>query len=98
MSSKTICDKCGRKFTIKLHTKEKGNLQIAYFKCPKCYEEYIVTVTDEELRKNIKEAASLRYKMLLDCNDKESIRDYHVLKNKNCIREQELKKEYLGGI
>lgn len=96
--SKTICDKCGRKFTIKLHTKEKGNLQIAYFKCPKCYEEYIVTVTDEELRKNMKKAASLRYKMLLDCNDKESIRDYHALKNKNCIREQELKKEYLGGI
>lgn len=101
MSNKTICDKCGRKFTIntiKLYTKEKDNLQITYFKCPKCYEEYIVTVTDEKLREDINKAASLRNKMLLDCNDKEAIRDYHVLKNKNCMREQELKKEYLEGV
>ena len=96
--SKTICDKCGRKFTIKLHAKEKGNLQITYFKCPKCYEEYIVTVTDKKLREDINNATSLRNKMLLDCSDKEIIRDYHVLKNKNCIREQELKKECLGGV
>lgn len=94
--SKTICDKCGRKFTIKLHTKDKDNLEITYLECPKCHEQYIVNVTDEQLKADINKAIELRNKILQNSNDKEAIRDYYILKNKNCIRKKQLKEEYLG--
>ena len=29
--------------------------------------------------------------------DKEAIRDYHIIKTKNCIRGKKLKEKYLGG-
>ena len=94
---KAICDKCNRKFTIKLHTKDIDNMQITYFKCPECYKEYIVNVTDEKLRKDMLKAIELRNKMISDVNDKEAIRDYHIIKTKNCIRGKKLKEKYLGG-
>lgn len=94
--NKAICDKCGKKFKIKLHTKDKDNMQITYFKCPKCYKEYIVNVTDEKLREDMLKAIELRNKMINNVDNNEAIRDYHILKNKNCIRGKQLKEEYLG--
>ena len=70
--NKVVCDKCKDEFNIKFQTKNKGNLQVTYFECPKCHEEYIVNVTDENLRKDINKAIELRNKMLQDSNNKES--------------------------
>ena len=94
--NKVGCDKCKDEFGIKIQTKNKGNLQVTYFECPKCHEEYIVNVTDENLRKDINKAIELRNKMLQDSNNKEDIRDYYILKNNNLIRGKQLKEEYLG--
>ena len=94
--NKAICDRCKEEFYIKIQIKYKGDLQATYFECPKCHEEYIVNVTDENLRKDINKAIELRNKMLQDSNDKEAIRDYYILKNNNLIRGKQLKEEYLG--
>ena len=94
--NKVVCDKCKYEFNIKFQTKNKGNLQVTYFECPKCHEEYIVNVTDENLRKDINKAIELRNKMLQDSNNKKAIRDYYILKNNNLIRGKQLKEEYLG--
>lgn len=94
--NKVVCDKCKYEFSIKFQTKNKGDLQATYFECPKCHKEYIVNVTDENLRKDINKAIELRNKMLQDSNDKEAIRDYYILKNNNLIRGKQLKEEYLG--
>ena len=69
-------------------------MQITYFKCPECHKEYIVNVTDEKLRKDMLKAIELRNKMISDVNDKEAIRDYHIVKTKNCIRGKKLKEKY----
>ena len=94
--NKVVCDKCKDEFGIKIQTKNKGDLQATYFECPKCHEEYIVNVTDENLRKDINKAIELRNKMLQDSNNKKAIRDYYILKNNNLIRGKQLKEEYLG--
>lgn len=95
-TNKAICDKCNKEFTLKLKKTTKDDLEITYIKCPKCKEKYIVSVTDEELRKDINKAIELRNKMLQDSNDKEAIRDYYILKNNNLIRGKQLKEKYLG--
>ena len=56
-----------------------------------------MNVTDEKLREDMLKAIELRNKMISDVNDKEAIRDYHIIKTKNCIRGKKLKEKYLGG-
>ena len=95
--NKSICDKCNRKFTIKLHKKEIDTMQITNINCPESYKEYIVNVTDKKHSEDMLKAIELRNKMISDVNDKEAIRDYHIIKTKNCIRGKKLKEKYLGG-
>ena len=93
--NKVVCDKCKDEFNIKFQTKNKGNLQVTYFECPKCNERYIVNVTDKKLRKDMKKAIELRNRMISNVDDEKAIRDYHVIKEKNCAREKELREIYL---
>ena len=96
-TNKAICDKCNKEFTLKLKKTTKDDLEITYIKCPKCKEKYIVSVTDEELRKNIEKAKELRKKMLSSSEYKKIATDYYVINSKNIIRAKQLKERYLGG-
>ena len=93
--NKAICNKCEHEFDIKLQTENKYKLQVTYFECPECNERYIVNVTDKKLRKDMKKAIKLRNRMISNVDDEEAIRDYHVIKEKNCAREKELREIYL---
>lgn len=53
---KIVCDKCGRNINQpKPKEKKIGALVYLYFKCRRCDAVYVSSVTDPELRKNIRE-------------------------------------------
>lgn len=57
-----VCDKCGVNIDIQeLQTRLEGELEVTFFVCHECNNEYIVMVTDEALRKGIK-----RYKRMTE--------------------------------
>ena len=74
-----FCDKCKfewdsdeTKFeTIELS--EKDDVRMRFFQCPECGEEYIVDVTDRELRAKISVFKRMKKKYLRMYNSKESV-------------------------
>lgn len=74
-----ICDVCGKEFKIKRLEEKKVNIEcvdlyIKYFKCKKCNKIYIVTISNDELQKDIE----VYQKLLKQKEDYVS----HIQKNK----------------
>ena len=47
------CDKCGKEASFEPLYRREGDLELLFLKCPECGTEYLVCVTDSELRRNI---------------------------------------------
>lgn len=74
-----ICDVCGKEFKIKRLEEKKVSVEcvdlyIQYFKCKKCNKIYIVTISNDELQKDIE----VYQKLLKQKEDYVS----HIQKNK----------------
>lgn len=55
MNNKVICDKCNKKFELKLKTRKLPlNIIETYFTCPHCKEKYVSYYTDESIREKQK--------------------------------------------
>lgn len=54
------CSGCGCAIVPELHEAVSGEYEMSYFVCPYCKKRYVITITDAELRKNIKEYCELR--------------------------------------
>lgn len=85
------CDVCGREFTPEFSTKSEFDLEYLFFRCPTCLKTYIVSITDDELRKDIKKFEALDTKTTITYAELEELR-YLLKKNKN--RSQLLKSMY----
>lgn len=64
------CDKCNAKFnisekSIKRHmlSKEK-KIEETYFFCPKCKHKYVITITDEEIRRTIQDCKAIEQQII----------------------------------
>lgn len=56
MNNKVACDKCSKKFQIKVKTRKLPlGIEEIYFICPHCKEKYIGYYTNLEIRKKQKE-------------------------------------------
>lgn len=53
-----ICDNCKAEVSTEQLKKKFGEVEITYLECKECSSEYVITVTDEELRCNIEKAAN----------------------------------------
>lgn len=55
MNNKVVCDKCNKKFEIKLKTRNLPlGIEEVYFICPHCKEKYVSYYTDESIREKQK--------------------------------------------
>lgn len=48
------CDACGKNTTVNPGYKQEGELEYRYFVCRKCKAVYVISVTDEALREDIR--------------------------------------------
>ena len=88
------CDACGCAFPLDFETRVDGEIETTFFRCPLCGKGYVVCVTDEALRKNIRE-----YQQLYTRNQKTRLSErtqkrLQTLKASNVKRCEELKKQY----
>lgn len=88
------CDVCGCAFPLDFETRMDGEIETTFFRCPYCGKGYVVSVTDEALRKNIRE-----YVRLYTRNQKKRLSErtqkrLQKLKASNVKRCEELKKLY----
>ena len=88
------CDACGCAFPLDFETRVDGEIEITFFRCPYCGKGYVVSVTDEALRKNIRE-----YVRLYTRNQKKRLSErtqkrLQKQKASNVQRCEELKKQY----
>lgn len=55
MNNKVVCDKCSKKFEIKVKTRKLPlGVEEVYFTCPHCKEKYVSYYTDPEIREKQK--------------------------------------------
>ena len=88
------CDACGCAFPLDFEPRVNGEIETTFFRCPYCGKGYVVSVTDEALRKNIRE-----YVRLYTRNQKKRLSErtqkrLQKLKASNVKRCEELKKQY----
>ncbi len=60
MNHNTICDICSTEIKIDIKGMWIDNLEYKYFLCPSCGKIYVISVTDDGLRKNIRRYEVIR--------------------------------------
>ena len=105
-----ICDECKFEFSTNevkieemiLHRENQTKMR--YFQCPECGKEYVIDVTDSELRKRISIYKRMVKKYRTMVNQKESetnLRLYlgrlNKIYSKNIRYEQELRRRWING-
>ena len=88
------CDACGCAFPLDFDTRVIGEIETTFFRCPFCGKGYVVSVTDEVLRKNIQEYVQLHKRNQKKRLSEQSLKRLQKLRTSNVIRCEELKKQY----
>lgn len=86
------CNTCGRNIRINHRYKRVGELEYRYFGCKRCGSVYVISVTDEFLRHEIK-----RYQKLLEglqTVPPEISQEAQLILQNNVERSRELKERY----
>lgn len=106
----TYCDRCHFEWQLSeddiktLDLNENTGARMRFFQCPECGAEYVIDVTDRELRKNIAIFKKMNRKYRRMYNNKESeTRLSNYLTRLNAKRQEllnneaELRRRYLGA-
>ena len=88
------CDVCGCAFPLDFETRVDGEIETTFFRCPYCGKGYVVSVTDEALRKNIQEYVQLYKRNQKKRLSERTLKRLQKLRADNVIRCEELKKQY----
>lgn len=88
------CDACGCAFPLDFDTRVIGEIETTFFRCPFCGKGYVVSVTDEALRKNIQEYVQLYKRNQKKRLSERTLKRLQKLRADNVIRCEELKKQY----
>ena len=86
-----ICDKCHKVVNIKPRYKTFGGIEYNYFTCKKCGGTYVISVTDEALRRNIERYKNLKQKGQITEKGQQELTG---LLQANLERSRELKEKY----
>lgn len=88
------CDKCDGNIKINLRYKRVGDLEYRYFRCRRCGAVYIISVTDEDLRKEIKRYQEIIEKFQKTVIPPEISQEAQLIIQNNAKRSRELKEKY----
>lgn len=97
------CDECGHEFdfsSIKIKSKWLNkDIQKKYYNCPKCKNEFIIVITNPEIRKLMKQYKALRIEYDSrnkdNCNEVQAMLDrLYELLNIMSLKAGELRKQY----
>lgn len=101
------CDKCHSEWDTndivfqEIMLNEASGTKMRFYQCPECGEEYIVDVTDSELRKKISILKKMKRKYVRMYNNhesKERLRNYgeklEVFQKEILVHERELRKRW----
>ncbi len=89
------CDSCGCAFIPGPKTKREGEIEYSFFNCDFCGKAFIVSVTDEALRRNIR-----KYAVFADRQKTSTLSEMELLvaarlKQENLRRAAELRQMYI---
>ena len=89
------CDSCGCAFIPGPKTKREGEIEYSFFNCDFCGKAFIVSVTDEALRRNIR-----KYAVFADRQKTSTLSEMEMLvaarlKQENLRRAAELRQMYI---
>ncbi len=89
------CDNCGCAFIPGPKTKREGEIEYSFFNCDFCGKAFIVSVTDEALRRNIR-----KYAVFADRQKTSTLSEMELLvaarlKQENLRRAAELRQMYI---
>lgn len=88
------CDKCGCAFVPESKTQREGEIEYSYFNCDYCGKAYLVSVTDADLRKDIRRYRTLAEKHKIKPLSEQSLRELAALKEQNLKRAAMLRQLY----
>lgn len=88
------CDNCGRNIVMNPRYKKVGELEYRYFACRRCKAVYVISVTNESLRADIR-----RYEKIMGATKNkimspEEIQEAQLLLKNNVQRSRQLKIKY----
>ena len=106
----TYCDKCHFEWQISedeiqtIEFDEKSGTKMRFFQCPECSAEYVIDVTDREIRKQISifKKMQRKYKRMYEAHESE-VRLHNYLekldakKHELLNRQNELRRKWTGG-
>ena len=95
-----VCDVCDARIEQPTPIiRREGDLEITVFNCPFCGKEYLVSVTDGELRKDVEEYSRMRLVIASRRRKltEKYIRRAEALHRQNVIRSRVLIRDYTEG-
>lgn len=106
----TYCDKCHFEWQITeddidtIELDEKSGTKMRFFQCPECSAEYVIDVTDRELRKQISiyKKMQKKYQRMYNAHESEvRLRNYieklDAMKHQLLDRQNELRRKWTSG-
>ncbi|MCM1217535.1 MAG: hypothetical protein NC331_13980 [Lachnospiraceae bacterium] len=88
------CDGCSRNIKITPRYKRVGDLEYRYFSCRRCGAVYIVSVTDETLRQEVKRYQGIMERFQTAAIPPEISQEAQLVLKNNVQRSRELKEKY----
>ncbi len=88
------CDNCGRNVVIHPKYKRVGELEYRYFTCKRCKTVYVISVTDESLRQDIKKYTKIIEGLKGKIVPPETAQEAQLIIENNVKRSRELKTLY----
>ncbi len=88
------CDACGCAFVPESKTQREGEIEYSFFRCGYCGKAYLISVTDADLRKDMRRYRTLAEKHKIKPLSEQTLREMAALKEQNLKRAAKLRQLY----
>lgn len=89
------CDACGCAFVPEPKTQRESEIEYSFFNCDYCGKAYLISVTDADLRKDIRRYRTLAEKHKIKPLSEQALREMAALKEQNLKRATKLRQIYI---
>ena len=89
------CDACGCAFVPEPKTQREGEIEYSFFNCDYCGKAYLISVTDADLRRDIRKYRTLVEKHKIKPLSEQTLHEMAALKEQNLKRAAKLRQIYI---